>query len=273
MSARLGGGGLILGWQARIAAPDGVAALTDRLGSRAAGGLAAPAAGAIPPYAIPAVAIDHLPAEIGLATGAWRSGAHSYTAFFTESFIDELSRVANVEPLSFRMQMLGDNPRLARCLSTAAALGGWDGGQAGSAMGLAAHSAFGSHIATLVEVEVERGARVRVLRALCAVDCGRVVNPEIVKQQIEGGLVFGIAAATANPIGLVKGRSSALSFRDFAFPGLAAAPEVSVELLDSDDPPGGVTELAVPTAAPAVANAIHALTGRRLRTLPLLIGG
>lgn len=273
LSARLGAGGLILGWQSRIAAPEGVEALSDRLGSRAAGGLASPVAGAVPTYAIPAVAVDHLPAEIGLATGAWRSGAHSYTAFFTESFVDELARLANVEPLSFRIQMLGDNPRLARCLSTAAALGGWDGGQAGSSMGLAIHSAFGSHIATLVEVEVERGERVRVLRALCAVDCGRVVNPEIVKQQVEGGLVFGIAAATGNPISLEKGRSSALGFRDFAFPGLSASPEVSVEILESDEPPGGVTELAVPTAAPAMANAVHALTGRRLRDLPLRIGG
>jgi isoquinoline 1-oxidoreductase beta subunit len=273
MTARLGEGGLVLGWQARIAAPDTDRELSGRLGSRPAGSLAAPLAGAVPPYAIPAVAIDHLPADIGIRTGAWRSGAHSYTAFFTESFIDELSRLANVEPLSFRMQMLGSNPRLARCLSTAATLGGWDGGQSGSAMGIAAHSAFGSHIATLVEIEIDRSQRVRVLRALCAVDCGRVVNPEIVKQQIEGGLVFGIVAATSAPIDLVNGRSAALGFRDLGFRGLAASPEVSVEIMPSDDEPGGVTELGVPTAAPAVANALYALTGRRLRNLPLVIGG
>jgi isoquinoline 1-oxidoreductase beta subunit len=273
MSARLGSGGTILGWQARIAAPEGAGELGDRLGSSAAGALASPLAGAVPPYAIPALAVDHLPADVGIRTGAWRSGAHSYTAFFTECFIDELARLANVEPLSFRMQMLGANPRLARCLSTAASLGGWDGGQAGSTMGIAAHSAFGSHIATLVEVEIDRGQRVRVLRALCAVDCGRVINPEIVKQLIEGGLVFGIAAATSAPIDLVNGRSAALGFRDFGFPGLAAAPEISVEIMPSDEEPGGVTELGVPTAAPAVANALFALTGRRLRNLPLVIGG
>jgi isoquinoline 1-oxidoreductase subunit beta len=272
MTARLGEGGTILGWQARIAAPDTEAEVHARLGSRAAASLGSPVAGAVPPYAIPAVAVDHLPAEIGVRTGVWRSGGHGATAFFTECFIDELSRLANVEPLSFRMQMLGDNPRLARCLTTAAALGGWDGGQAGSSMGIAAHSAFGSHAATLVEIEVDRAQRARVLRAVCAVDCGRVVNPEIVRQQIEGGIVFGIAAATANPIGFEGGRPAAQRFRDFGFLRLADSPEVSVEILDSDEDPGGVTELGVPTVAPAVANALFALTGRRLRSLPLVIG-
>ncbi|HEX8670183.1 MAG TPA: molybdopterin cofactor-binding domain-containing protein [Allosphingosinicella sp.] len=271
MTARLGEGGVVLGWQARIAAPDTAAELEARLGSGASalGAVASPVAGAVPPYGIPAVAIDHLPAEVGLRTGYWRSGAHSYTAFFTECFLDELARQANVEPLSFRMQMLGDNPRLARCLSTAATLGGWDGGPPGSGMGLAAHSAFGSHIATMVEIEGGRGERVRVLRAVCAVDCGQVVNPAIVKQLIEGGLVFGIAAATGNPVRFEGGRPDAKGFRELAFPTLADAPEVTVELLESDEAPGGVTELGVPTAAPAVANALFAATGRRVRTLPL----
>jgi isoquinoline 1-oxidoreductase beta subunit len=274
MTARLGETGTILGWQARIAAP----ATGSRLAARVGGGrtiaaMADPVAGAAPPYAIPAVAVDHLPAQLGLETGLWRSGAHGYTAFFTECFIDELSRLADIEPLSFRMQMLGDNPRLARCLSTAAALGGWDGGRAGSAMGIAAHSAFGSHIATLVEVEVDKAQRARVLRAVSAVDCGRVVNPTIVRQQIEGGLIFGIAAATGAPIRFESGRPAATGFRDLGFPTLADSPEVTIEIVESDEPPGGATELGVPTAAPAVANALFALTGRRLRSLPLVVGG
>ena len=124
----------------------------------------------------------------------------------------------DVEPLSFRMQMLGDNPRLARCLTTAATLGGWDGGPPGSAMGIACHSAFGSHIATLVEVEVTAEQRIRVLRAVCAVDCGRIVNPDLVRQQIEGGLVFGIAAATGKPIGFERGRPDVRGFRSFRLP-------------------------------------------------------
>ncbi|HEY0043906.1 MAG TPA: molybdopterin cofactor-binding domain-containing protein [Allosphingosinicella sp.] len=274
MNARLGEGGMVLGWQAQIAAPDLGAALVERLGPGvrplAANGSAV--AGAVPPYAIPAVAVDHLPARVGMKIGAWRSGAHSYTSFFTESFMDELSRVAGVEPLSFRMQMLGANPRLARCLSSAAALGGWDGGQSGSAMGLACHSAFGSHIATVVEVEVGADQRPRVLRAVSAVDVGRVINPDIVKQQVEGGLIFGIAAAVGNPIGFGDGRPEVRGFRDIDFVRLANAPEVTVEIVESEEEPGGVTELGVPTAAPAIANALFALTGRRLRSLPLTVG-
>jgi isoquinoline 1-oxidoreductase beta subunit len=216
--------------------------------------------------------VDHLPAETNARIGLWRSGAHGYTAFFTESFVDELARIAVIEPLSFRMQMLGDNPRLARCLSTAATLGGWDGGQSGSAMGLAAHSAFGSHIATMVEIEVEADQRIRVLRAVCAVDCGRVVNPNIVRQQVEGGLLFGIAAATGNAVRFENGMVAARGFGHMDYPTLARSPEVTVELIDSDEPPGGVTELGVPVAAPAIANAVHALTGQRLRALPLVIG-
>jgi isoquinoline 1-oxidoreductase beta subunit len=274
MTARLGEGGLILGWQARIAAPDTAAQLVDRLGptARALAATASAVAGAVPPYAIPALAIDHLPAQSGLRLGAWRSGAHSTSCFFTESFIDELARQANVEPLSFRMQMLGDNARLARCLSTAAAIGGWDGGQRGSSMGLAAHSAFGSHIALLVEVEVDASQRARLLRAVAAVDCGRIVNPEILRQQIEGGIVFAAAAATSNPIGFENGLPTPRGLRDFAFPVLAGSPEVTVEIIESEDEPGGATELGVPPVAPAMANALHALTGQRLRSLPLVVG-
>ena len=273
--ARLDTGGVVLGWQARIAAPDTGAQLEARLrgGAGAMAAIGDPVAGAVPPYAIPAVAVDYLPAETGIRVGGWRSGAHSYTAFFTESFMDELARISSVEPLSFRMQMLGDNPRLARCLTTAATLGGWDGGVPGSAMGIACHSAFGSHIAVLVEVEVTADQRTRVLRAVCAVDCGRIVNPELVRQQIEGGLIFGIAAATGHEIGFERGRPGARDFRDLGFPTLAGSPEVTVELLESEEEPGGATELGVPVAAPAVANALHALTGRRLRSLPLVVGG
>jgi isoquinoline 1-oxidoreductase beta subunit len=273
--ARLDEGGIVLGWQARIAAPDTGAQLEARLrgGGAAMAQIGDPVAGAVPPYAIPAVGVDYLPAEAGIRVGGWRSGAHSYTAFFTESFMDELARISGVEPLSFRMQMLGDNPRLARCLTTAATLGGWDGGPPGSGMGIACHSAFGSHVAAMVEVEVTADQRVRVLRAVCAVDCGRIVNPVLVRQQVEGGLIFGIAAATGEAIGFERGRPEARGFGDLGFPGLGRSPDVTVELLESEEEPGGATELGVPVAAPAIANALHALTGKRLRSLPLRVGG
>jgi isoquinoline 1-oxidoreductase beta subunit len=274
LAARLGDGGAILSWHARLAAPDPRPALEARLGSgaRILGGPADPTAGAIPPYDIPAVAIEHVPVEAGVRLGLWRSGAHGYTAFFNECFVDELARQANIEPFSFRMQMLGGNPRLARCLTTATQAGRWDGGQRGSAMGLACLSAFGSHIATLVEVEIGAGLKVRVRRAVCAVDCGRAVNPDILKQQVEGGLLFGIAAASGSPIAFVDGRPTARGFGHLDFPTLRDAPEVTVEILESGEAPGGATELAVPTAAPAMANAVFALTGQRLRSLPMVIG-
>jgi isoquinoline 1-oxidoreductase beta subunit len=271
ISARLDERGAILGWQSRIAAPSTAAQVMERIGAKA-GGEDAAVAGAVPPYAIPAVAVEQAVADLRIDTGLWRSGVHSYTAFFNECFVDELARKAGIEPFSFRMQMLGNNPRLARVLSTATALGRWDGGAPGSAMGIACHSAFASHVATLVEVEVSESQRVNVVRAAAAVDCGRVVNPDIVRQLIEGGIVYGIAGATGAPIRIESGLPEQRYLRDFELPRLADSPEVTVEILPSEEEPGGVTELGVPSVAPAIANALFALTGRRLRSLPLVLG-
>ncbi|MDQ3139702.1 MAG: molybdopterin-dependent oxidoreductase, partial [Pseudomonadota bacterium] len=276
MRARLANNGTILGWHAQIAAPATTGEVMARLDGGDPPGAVADAsavAGAIPPYAISAIAVDHHPAAVGVSMGIWRSGAHVSTAFFTESFIDELARKFGLDPLSFRIQMLGQNPRLARVLTSAAALGGWDGGAPGSAMGIAAHYAFGSYIATLVEVETGAGRGVRVLRAVAAVDCGRVINPGIVRQLIEGGIVHGIAGATAAAIGFEAGLPTVRSLRDIGLPKLADSPEISVEIVPSEEEPGGVTELGIPTVAPAIANALFALTGERLRSLPLIPGG
>ena len=168
--------------------------------------------------------------------------------------------------------MLSGNPRLARTLSTAAALAGWDGGGSGSFMGLAAHSAFGSHAALVVEANVGEDQRIRVSRAVCAVDCGRVINPGIVRQLVEGGIIHGISGATGRRIAFERGLPDARSLRDLDLPRLAEAPEILVEIIESQEEPGGVTELAVPVVAPAIANAIFAATGQRLRALPLAMG-
>jgi isoquinoline 1-oxidoreductase beta subunit len=215
------------------------------------------------------VAVDHVPVDVGLRTGIWRSGAHSYTAFFTECFMDELARQAKIEPMSFRMQMLGANPRLARVLTTAATLGGWDGGSPGSAMGIAAHSAFGSHIAVLVEIEIDAAQRLRVPRAVCAVDVGRVINPDILRQVIEGGIIHGVAGATGAKIEFERGLPTVRSLGALGLPRLADSPEISIEIMESEEEPGGATELGVPAVAPAIGNALFALTGRRVRSLPL----
>ena len=274
LAARFGNGGTIAAWRARIAVPRTSEQVLDRLRAGALLGASdsADIAGAVPPYAIPALSIERVSAEIGIPTGLWRGGAHSYTCFFTECFVDELARRAAIEPLSFRMQLLGSNPRLARVLSEAAALGGWDGGPSGSGIGLAGHSAFGSHIAVLVEIEIGADQRVRVLRAVAAVDCGRVINPDLVKQQIEGGIVHAIGGATAPLLPIERGMATALSIAELGLPVLANSPEVTVEIVPSEEEPGGATELGVPAVAPAIANALFSLTGQRLRSLPLVVG-
>ncbi|HEX8191974.1 MAG TPA: molybdopterin cofactor-binding domain-containing protein [Allosphingosinicella sp.] len=274
MTARFGNGATIAAWGARIAAPRATAALLGRLqpGRLFEASDDADVAGAVPPYGIPAVSIERVPVEIGIETGYWRSGAHSYTCFFTECFMDELARRAMIEPVSFRMQLLGQNQRLAEVLTQAAMLGGWDGGPSGSGIGIACHSAYGSHIALLVEVEVGADQRIRVLRAVAAVDCGRVINPELVKQQIEGGILHGIAAATGRPLRFAHGVPTATTLAELGLPTLGTSPEITVEIMPSEEESGGITELGVPAAAPAIANAFASLTGRRLRRLPLVLG-
>lgn len=273
------GNGVVQAWQAKIAAPSygravAAALLQDQglargLATRGTDGFAVD--GAVPPYAIPNLAVDHHPAELDLAIGYLRGAAHGYTAFFTESFVDELARAAFVEPFSFRMSMLGGNPRLARCLSTVASIGGWQGGEPGTGQGLAVHAAFGSAIALLAEARGDNG-RVKVDRLVAVVDAGRLINPDIVRQQIEGGLLYGLSLALGSAPGFAGGLTRARQLASLNLPRLADAPEISVEFLPSEAEPGGVSELAVPPVAPAIANALFAATGRRYRRLPIQLG-
>jgi isoquinoline 1-oxidoreductase beta subunit len=280
MAARLGGNGAILGWSAKIAAPATGRELADRIMPGALSAAAEVAtsgdryavAGALPAYRIPAYAIDHHQAEIGLPTGHLRGGAHGYTAFFTECFIDELAQAASAEPLSYRIGMLGGQVRLARCLSTAAALGGWDGGVRGSAQGIACHAFRGSYIAVLAEAQVGDGGRIKVDRLVAAVDCGRMINPDLVRQQIEGGLLFGMAAALGASTAVARNLPTTRGFAGLDLPLLDDTPDITVEFIRSDDAPGGVGDLGVPAVAPAIANALQSATGRRIRRLPLRIG-
>jgi isoquinoline 1-oxidoreductase beta subunit len=278
LSARLDDRRTILGWLAKIAAPETGREMAERLlggGTVVSTALTlrsgdpSAVAGALPPYAIPNLAVDHHPAALGVPTGYWRSGAHSYSCFFTESFIDELAHVAEQEAVGFRMAMLGAQPRLARCLQTAAQLGGWQGGVPGSGQGIACHSFRGSHIAVMAEASLS-GGEVKVERLVAAVDCGRVVNPELVAQQIEGGLIFGMAAATGCSTGFTENVADVREIGELRLPTLASTPDITVEILRNDLPPGGVSELAVPPVAPAIANALQAATGVRFRRLPLL---
>ena len=276
MTARLAAGGGVAAWRAQIASPATGAAIARRLAPGAATEAALrlmkgdpyAVAGAGTPYRLPAFALDWHEAELGLPTGHLRGGADGYTCFFTESFLDEVARAGGQEPVSYRIGMLGGDARAARCLATAASLGGWDGGTAGSGQGIAYWSMRGSHIAVLAEAQLE-GGRVRAERLVAAVDCGRVVNPNLVRQQIEGGLIFGLAQATGAATGYARNVATATNMGLLALPKLADAPDITVELIGSDAAPGGVGELAVPPVAPAIANALASATGRRFRSLPL----
>lgn len=281
MAARLDAQGRILGWLTKIAAPATGRELAARLladdhaaqaALTLAGGDGYAVAGATPFYQIPSYAIDHHEADIGVPTGHWRSGAHSYTCFFTECFIDELAHVAGTEAMSYRIGMLGGDARLARCLTTVAALGGWEGGIAGSGQGIACHSFRGSHIAVFAEAHIDEDQSIAVDRLVAAVDCGRQIHPDIVRQNIESGLVFGMAAALGGSTKFKNGMAETRGFGALELPVLADMPDITVEMIASEADPGGVSELAVPPVAPAIANALQSATGFRIRRLPLRVG-
>jgi isoquinoline 1-oxidoreductase subunit beta len=279
MAARLLPAGRIETWQAKIAAPHAVAQMKARvIGGKLpheamdAGGSSDPTtvSGAVLPYSVSSYALDHIATDVGVPTGKWRSGADSYTAFFNECFIDELAQESGVEPFSFRMAILGANTRVAMCLSRATTIGDWQGGAQGSNQGIACHTMQGSHIAVLVEARIDDAQRIVVDRLIAVADVGRTVNPDIARQQIEGGLIFGLAAATGNSVSINKGIVSPLRLGGLGLPMLTHVKEVIVELIPSQAAPGGVGEIGVPAIAPAIANALHAASGRRFRSLPLL---
>ena len=219
------------------------------------------------PYAIPNLRVSHAPVELPVPIGFWRSVEHSYTGFFIESFIDELAIAANVDPLTFRLRMLEEKPRHAEVLKVAASRGGYMGSGDGISRGIALHESFGTIVAQVAEVEVKRGV-ITVKRVTCAVDCGVVVNPDIVRQQMEGGIIFGLTAALKGEITFADGEAEQRNFDGYPLLTMAETPEIEVIIIASPEPPTGCGEPGTPPIAPAVANAIFAATGKRLRSLP-----
>jgi isoquinoline 1-oxidoreductase beta subunit len=281
MTATLDVAGRIAGMAVRIAVPptarEAIARLSGETPSEALASVKGdhdPLAvdGAAPPYAIPNLTVDHFPVALPLPTGLWRGNAHSYTAFFIESFINELAAVAGVEPLSYRMQMLVGQTRLARCLTSVAALSGWDGGAGASGKGIACHSMYGSHIAVIATARTDDSG-VRVDRISACVDCGRLINPELARQQVEGGIIFGLAQALGSATDYENGLPVARRLRDLDLPLLSDIPEIEIEFIRNEEEPGGVSELGVPAVAPAISNALFSAAGIKLRELPLLSRG
>lgn len=221
------------------------------------------------PYAVPYQLMRHSARRSGVPVGFWRSVGHSHNAFFMESFIDELALQAGQDPVTWRRQLLRDAPRHLAVLDLCARQARW--GEAlppGRALGMALHESFGSVVALVLEVSLEQG-RPRVHKAVCAIDCGVVVHPGVVAQQMEGAVVFGLSAALHGQVLLQAGEVRIHNFPDQPLLGMVDAPPVATHMVPSTRAPSGVGEPGVPPVAPALANALARLTGRRQRDLPL----
>ena len=225
-----------------------------------------------PFYAVPNIGITAHPAKLGVPTGPIRGGAALSTCFFNESFINELSAKTGVEPFSFRMALLGSNARLAQCLAKAAALGGWSGGAQGSNQGIACHMTSDGCIAVMVEAKLDDTGRVSVSKITAVADIGQLVNPDVMRQQIEGGLMFGLGIAVSAPVQIKRGVAGPIRMGALQLPRLADTPEVVVELIPSNAPSADAWNIAAPPVAPAIAGALFAGSGKRFRNLPFSSG-
>lgn len=223
------------------------------------------------PYSIAHVDIRTFKDAHHVRVGAWRSVAHSEHGFFTESFIDELAHAAKQDPLEFRLRLLEHKPRHKRVLERVAQMAQWSERSASNrTLGIAVVESFGSIVAEVAEISI-REQTIKVDRVFAAVDCGEVVNSDTAAAQIEGGIIFALSAALFDEITIRNGAVEQQNFHDYPLPKLADAPRIVVEFLNSDAPIGGLGEPGVPPLAPAVANAVFAATGTRLRSLPLRI--
>jgi isoquinoline 1-oxidoreductase beta subunit len=222
-------------------------------------------------YALPNVHVEYLRVEPpGIPTAFWRSVGPSHNVFVTESFIDELAAAAKQDAVAYRRALLDKSPRAKAVLELAAEKAGW--GQPLServGRGVSVQFVFGTYLAQVAEVEVSKEGAVRVRRVVCAVDCGVAVNPNIVRAQIEGAIIFGVTAALYGEITLKDGRVEQANFDTYQMLRINEAPAIEVYIVQSSEPPGGMGEAGTSAIVPAVANAIFAATGKRLRKMPV----
>jgi len=223
------------------------------------------------PYSIPNILVDYVRDEPpGLTTGWWRGVGPTHNIFVVESFVDELAAAAKKDPVEYRRALLGKSPRVLGVLNLVAEKAGWDQPLApGLGRGVSVQFAMGTYLSQIAEVEVSKDGEVRVRRVICAVDCGQIVNPDTIVAQIEGGIIFGISAALWGEITLKNGRVEQHNFNDYRVLRINEAPLIDVHLVKSAEAPGGIGEPGTIGVAPAMANAIFALTGKRIRTLPI----
>jgi isoquinoline 1-oxidoreductase beta subunit len=222
------------------------------------------------PYAIPNLFVSWADVKLPISTHWWRSVGSSHNAYVTECFFDELCRAGSLDPLEARLQLLSEHPRHARVLRKAAEHGGWGQKLAeGHALGAAVHEAFGSFVAQVAEVSVGKNGQPRVHRVVCAIDCGDVVNPDTVEAQMEGAIAFGLSAALHGGLHFDEGRVVQGNFDGYPLLRIVEMPRVETYIVTSGDPLGGVGEPGTPPIAPAVCNALLALTGKPVRSLPI----
>ncbi len=278
LKAGLDASGNIVGWQHRIV---GQSILTGTafepfLVKNGVDGTSVEGAATLP-YAIPNLTVDLHTTKVGVPVLWWRSVGSTHTAYATETFIDELAIAAGKDPVAFRMALLASHPRHRGVLQLAADKAGWgkplEAGKEGTkrGRGVAVHESFNSFVAQVADVTVNSDGTIKVDRVVCAVDCGIAVNPDIVRAQMQGGIGFGLSAALYGAITLKDGVVEQSNFHQYRPLRINEMPAVEVHIVPSTEKPTGVGEPATPVIAPAVANAVAAATGKRLRVLPLTL--
>jgi isoquinoline 1-oxidoreductase beta subunit len=219
-------------------------------------------------YDVPNLSVSYSRQEIGVDVGYLRSVSHAPNCFVIESFMDEMAAAAGQDPYDFRERHLGNKPRQRRVLTLAAQRAGWGKASPGRFQGMALMEGYTTHIAQVAEISIIDGD-VKVHKITCVVDCGQMVNPRIVESQIESGIVFGLSAALWGEVTLVGGQVQQTNFNSYRLLRNSELPQLDIQLIDSDEAPGGIGEAAVPLVAPAICNAIFSATGKRLRSLPI----
>jgi len=269
MRAGLGADGKPVAWSHRIVAPSIMARVFPNMVQNGLDGEAVEG-GAELPYAVANLHVDYVLTDTGIPVGFWRSVNNSYNGFAVETFIDECAAAAKADPFEYRRALLANAPRHRGVLELAAAKAGWGTPlPAGRARGIAVFKSFESFVAQVAEVSVSTAGEVRVHRVVCAVDCGMHVNPLTIEAQMQGGIVYGLTAALKGQITIDKGRVQQGNFDDYQMLRMNEMPVVEVYIVPSSDAPGGVGEPGTPPIGPAVGNAIFALTGKRIRKLPI----